>query len=169
MTGPSRVPAAIRLLGKLVHTPDAGCWLTCCTPSRDRPRIGIGRRSEYASRVVLEAKLGRALGAGIQACHTCDNPACVRPEHLFEGTQADNVRDMEAKGRDDRSGQRKLSDGQVAEVRSLAGAGWRQGDIACAYGVSQPLVSLIATGGWRTPSSTRRDVPNTGGIHHAQV
>lgn len=32
-------------------------------------------------------------------CHSCDNPACVRPDHLFVGTQSDNIRDAKTKGR----------------------------------------------------------------------
>lgn len=53
----------------------------------------------YAHRLSLERKLGRPIGRDMQACHTCDNPPCIAPEHLFEGTISDNARDMHAKGR----------------------------------------------------------------------
>ena len=36
---------------------------------------------------------------GMVVCHTCDNPGCCNPDHLFVGTQLDNIKDMDAKGR----------------------------------------------------------------------
>lgn len=55
-----------------------------------------------------------AIPDGINVCHTCDNPRCVRPTHLFLGTQDDNVQDMIRKGR---GGLARLTPEQVVEIR----------------------------------------------------
>src|ERR1043165_4028348 len=53
-----------------------------------------------APRLALELKLGRRLASKkILACHTCDNPNCVNPAHLFEGTAKDNIQDASRKKR----------------------------------------------------------------------
>ena len=52
-----------------------------------------------AHRKVLEIKLGRKLALGMCACHTCDVRACVNPDHLWEGTIAQNNKDMMDKNR----------------------------------------------------------------------
>lgn len=61
---------------------------------------GAGRpgRSGRAHRVAWALTFG-AVPVGMQVCHHCDNPPCVRPDHLFLGTAADNARDRESKGR----------------------------------------------------------------------
>lgn len=53
----------------------------------------------YAHRVSLEDKLGRPLLPGMKARHTCDVRRCIEPDHLVEGTQHQNVRDMIERGR----------------------------------------------------------------------
>lgn len=53
----------------------------------------------WVHRASLSRKLGRDIKPNHFACHTCDVPLCCNPDHLWEGTQADNMRDMVGKGR----------------------------------------------------------------------
>lgn len=58
------------------------------------PGFQIDKHTYRGNRVVLESKLGRELRPGYWALHTCDVSMCVSEDHLYEGTQADNERDM---------------------------------------------------------------------------
>lgn len=75
------------------------CWTwTASAHSFGYGRFGIGRRVFTAHRVAWELVNGPVPG-GLHVCHRCDNPPCVRPDHLFLGTAKENLRDMIAKGR----------------------------------------------------------------------
>ncbi len=81
-------------------------------------------------------------------CHRCDNPKCVNPDHLFEGTQTDNMHDCSVKGRfGDRRGEanacRKLNDDAVREIRA-ASISYIQ--LARKYGVSKSAIFMAKSG-----------------------
>lgn len=83
---------------------------------------------------------------GAYVCHTCDNPLCVNPDHLFLGTHADNMADMRRKKRHARgetSPRAKLTEADVSEMRSLGASGWTNPDLSKRFGVSRSTVSSI--------------------------
>lgn len=90
---------------------------------------------------------------GTCVLHKCDNRACVNPDHLFLGSQADNVADMDGKGRrvggkfEPRVGEAnfsaKLTEAQVREIRLAVGT---HRSIAAQYGVSYRQVGKIRKG-----------------------
>lgn len=94
----------------------------CLEWTGKRTRAGYGvfvvnGKEFYAHRDALERKLGRELVAGECACHHCDNPPCVDPDHLFAGTQADNARDMWKKGRGSKPPNRRaIRAGEIGAV-----------------------------------------------------
>lgn len=150
-------PIADRFWPK-VRTTDT-CWLWTSTINHKTgygmlggPRVpnAEGRlvcRPLYAHRVAWELAHG-PIPPGQWVLHHCDVPACVNPDHLFLGTQRDNVRDAAAKGRLHvaRPGRHKVTSEQLPEIDRALAAGERQRDIAARFGVSQVWVSLYVRG-----------------------
>lgn len=140
---------------RVVAVSESGCWIW--TGWADAAGYGFvtrranGKRTHMrVHRLHLEAKLGRKMGADESACHCCDVPSCVNPDHLFAGTHAENMRDMAAKkraARGERHGSSKLTAETVAQIYRAIGL---HKDIGAAFGVRRECVDKIKRGErWR--------------------
>jgi hypothetical protein len=114
--------------------------------------IGSGDgRSMLAHRKAWELTNG-PIPVGMFVLHKCDNRACCNPEHLFVGTNDDNMKDMAAKGRGrSRPGQHspnaKLTQERAREIRELyAKGGISQEKLGAMYGITQVGVSQLILG-----------------------
>lgn len=89
---------------------------------------------------------------GLHVLHRCDEPACVKPSHLFVGTQQQNIVDMHRKGRNppqagENNGNAKLSAAQIVQIRERYTGGWgEQTKLAREFGVTQATISKIVGG-----------------------
>lgn len=151
--------------------PDA-CWEW--TGWRDRAgygRFSVEGRPRLAHRVSVQLA-GRPIPAGLVVLHRCDNPPCVRPDHLVVGTLADNNRDCAAKGRHgafvptpprgadwaaahprilrgEEIRQAKLREDDVRQIRAMRRAGQTLREIGDRFGVSQATVHrVVHRAGW---------------------
>lgn len=83
---------------------DSACWQwTGVRIKRGYGRIKKDRKSVLATHVSMELA-GIDVPSGMCCCHKCDNPSCVNPDHIFIGTQKDNVRDAAKKDKMSRHG-----------------------------------------------------------------
>ncbi len=129
----------------MVRGPFTDCWEWQGATRNGYGVLNIDHVVTYAHRFSYELHCG-PLPDGAFVLHACDNRACVNPYHLSCGTQADNMRDMYAKGRGNPQGaKRKLTAEQVRAIRREARAGTNYPAIAERYGISVPAVSMIVT------------------------
>lgn len=141
---------------------ESPCWVWVGPKSFGYGRTGLDGRKIWAHRFSWEAHRG-PIPPNLRVLHRCDDRACVRPDHLFLGTQADNMRDMVAKGRHAASvhpervvrgeahGCAKLDEGRVRSIRAALASGEAQASIARRFQCSLSTVNAISTGRlWRS-------------------
>jgi hypothetical protein len=119
-------------------------------------RIKVRQVDHLVHRVIFALSLGKDVTEvrGL-VMHSCDNPPCINPDHLSEGTLGDNLLDAYSKGRArspvaGRHGNdnfnRKLSQSDVDRIRLLFVAGYNNTEIAPMFGVHHATISLIRVG-----------------------
>jgi len=138
------------------------CWVwTAYADRRGYGHMSVGnRRLAKAHRVGWELQHGSAPG-DLLVCHRCDNPSCVRGDHLFLGTAIENNRDRDRKGRNargerngtriyperrargERCGSSRLTEPDVREIRRRCAAGERYSLVANAFRVSPSTVAGV--------------------------
>lgn len=145
--GKKPIPIADRFWSKVEKTD--GCWLwTGSTHPFGYGQLSTshGERPARAHRLAYELAHGN-IPSGMHVLHACDNPRCVRPDHLMLGTPKDNMRGASARGRMLRGESHKnskLTDIEVRRMRLLYLSGeYTQSQLSDQFGIDPANVSYI--------------------------
>ncbi len=133
--------------GPVVRSELGPCWVWTgfCAKYNGYGKLRVKNGALVAHRVSWELHFG-AIPDGKKVLHRCDNPPCIRPDHLLIGTHEDNMRDMSVKGR----ASARLTADQVREIRAALARGEKKSALAARFGTSQQNMTSIAKGSsWR--------------------
>lgn len=133
-----------QILERTIPEPNSGCWLWAGRCDK----WGYGRCSGRSAHRVSFETHKEAIKPGNVIRHSCDQPSCVNPDHLLEGTQADNIQDRARRKRgDDRRGERNQLAVLTNEVVVAIRDDWRPLKfIAEDYGITKNHASRIRLG-----------------------
>ena len=123
-----------------------GCWnWTASTGNAGYGRFRVGKKFISPHRLSFELFTGQNPKDKV-ICHTCDNPRCVNPKHLFVGTQKDNMMDCASKGRNALT-KAKLTEQDVRDIRTEYNLGTTTYvELAKKYNVRKNAIGLIIRG-----------------------
>lgn len=125
----------------------SGCWLWTGGLIKGYGAYQIDGVKQYAHRYSFFLTYGH--WPLPQGRHTCDNPPCVRPDHIVEGTHKDNSEDAVARNRQSKGSRRpnaKLTEADIPVIKELAKQGVSHPDIAKMFKVCRSNISLIVNG-----------------------
>lgn len=120
-----------------------GCWEWLAFKNRDGYGLFWFKGGKITAHRYAYLDTHGSIPKGLHILHACDNPGCVKPAHLFAGTNADNMRDRDQKGRTQRGGKHyraKLTREDVLEIRSSGESG---PVLAKTYGVTKENINCI--------------------------
>lgn len=149
-----KIPPIDRFWNKVDKTPGHGpkgdCWIWTGSVSNRYGHCHWEGKQPSAHCVSYALACGGPPPKGYWVLHRCDNPLCVRPDHLFLGTAQDNSSDMIAKGRSlhgARNGRAVLTDNNVVEARKRRDAeGWSWRRLANHFGVCPSTIRSAVLG-----------------------
>lgn len=147
---PKGTPVAERLEHLSMPVTECGCWIWLgATVPDGYGGIDIGDKKVRAHRASWEAHRG-PIPDGMCVLHRCDIPACINPDHLFLGTQLENIADRTKKrrGKNPRKPGESHPNSKLSDeaVRFIRNSDLAQQVLAQRYGVSRPHISLIRSG-----------------------
>jgi hypothetical protein len=125
--------------------PQTGCWNWIRFKYKGYGEFNHKRKKYRAHRFSYEL-FKEKIPDGMIACHSCDNPACVNPDHIFLGTHSDNNRDMVNKNRNakgSQNGNSKLAEDKVIEIKRRLNKGDTIKNISADFGVKPTAICNI--------------------------
>lgn len=121
--------------------------------SKNKDGYGIFRfrgAALKAHRVAYEIRHNETIPQGYCACHRCDRPTCINPDHLFVGTKSQNTADRQAKGRQARGERHYSARLTESQVRAILRDDRKPEEVAADYGVNHCTINDIrARRTWR--------------------
>lgn len=146
---PEKIRKSFYRLVKVGDTAECWIWQGQMSNRRGYGRMRICGKNKGAHRISYEIHHG-PIKPGLMICHSCDNPKCVNPHHLFQGTSRDNKLDCTSKMRHaygDKSPNAVLTEDAVREIKAAYKAGTlNQREAARKHGVSWGLIGHIVHG-----------------------
>jgi hypothetical protein len=131
-----------------VHDPKTGCMNWPKTKLWGYGIVRYERHNMGVHRLMFRLTNPGSLHGDLQVNHRCDNRACYNPEHLYAGTQLENVNDMRARGRavyvNGERNNSKLRETDIPVIRARVAAGEKPYSVAKDYGVDARVIGRIA-------------------------